>query len=447
MSISGTILMAKRRPLLAASFALALPAAALAGGADDPSVPVLAGLALLLLVARLGAEVATRLGQAAVLGELMAGVLLGNLRHLGLPALDGLASQPGIDLLARIGVVILLFEVGLESTVGQLRAVGGSALLVAVLGVVTPFALGWGTAALLVPEASVSMHAFVGATLTATSVGITARVLRDLGAGRSPEARIILGAAVIDDVLGLLVLSAVTAVIGAASAGGPLDLTGVARQILLALAFLAGALLLGVKLLPRFLRGAARLRTPGVLLASGLAFCFALSWASAAVGLAPIVGAFAAGLVLEEVHTRPFTERGEHGLEALVHPISGFLAPVFFAVMGLRTDLAVFADLSVLGLAAALTVAAVVGKQACALGVLGGQADRLAVGLGMIPRGEVGLIFAEIGRSLSVAGEPVVSKPTFTAVVAMVVVTTLVTPPALAWRIRKLGQGAAAETG
>jgi Kef-type K+ transport system membrane component KefB len=429
--------------------ALVLPAAAMAeaGAHVDPVAAVALELAVLLVAARLGAEIATRFGQAPVLGELLAGVLIGNLDLFGLTLLEPIAADPGVDLLSRLGVIFLLFEIGLEATFAQMLSVGGSSLLVAVLGVMAPFGLGWATAAAVIPGASPYVCAFVGATLSATSVGITARVLRDLGASRTPEARIILGAAVIDDVLGLLVLSGVTAVIAAAAAGTGVDLGAVAGTLGKAMLFLVGSVVLGVALTPRMLHGALRLSTPGVLLAVGLAFCLLLSWAASAMGLAPIVGAFAAGLMLEEVHYRGFKERGEHGLEELVRPISGFLAPVFFAVMGMRTDLRVFADPAVLGLAAALVVAAVIGKQACGLGVLGGKADRITVGIGMIPRGEVGLIFAEIGRGLSVGGVPVVAPPTFAAVIVMVVVTTLLTPTALAWRIRKLGAGSGASQG
>jgi Kef-type K+ transport system membrane component KefB len=398
-------------------------------------------LAVVLLAAKLGAEVAVRLGQAAVLGELVAGLVLGNLDLVGVRLLEGIGTDPAVDLLARLGVILLLFEVGLESTVRQMLSVGWSALLVAALGVATPMALGFLVGAWLLPDAGLVTHAFIGATLSATSVGITARVMQDLGAGQSSEARIILGAAVIDDVLGLLLLSVVTGMAVAAAAG-----TGVAAGTILhtvgeSLAFLVGSLLLGLWLAPRLFRRAAGFRTRGMLLAVGLALCFLFSWAADAVGLAAIVGAFAAGLVLEEVHYRDFTDRGEHGLEVLVAPIVGFLSPVFFVVMGLRTDLRAFARPGAIALAVALTVAAVLGKQACAAGVLGRGTDRLTVGLGMIPRGEVGLIFASIGQQLLIGGVPVVSADTFAALVMMVIVTTLVTPPLLAWRIRRLGAG------
>jgi Kef-type K+ transport system membrane component KefB len=315
-------------------------------------------------------------------------------------------------------------------------SVGWSALLVATLGVAAPMVLGFAVGEWLLPGGGFISHAFIGATLSATSVGITARVMQDLGAGQSPEARTILGAAVIDDVLGLLLLSVVSGLAAAAAAG-----TGIAAGAILgtigeSFAFLVGSLLLGIWIAPRLFRQAARLKGGGVLLALGLTLCFVLSWAADAVGLAAIVGAFAAGLVLEELHYRDFTDRGEHGLEELVAPIVGFLSPVFFVVMGMRTDLRAFAQPGAIGLAAALTVVAIAGKQACALGVLGGGVDRLTVGLGMIPRGEVGLIFASIGQQLMVGGVPLVSRDTFAALVMMVIVTTLVTPPLLAWRIR-----------
>jgi Kef-type K+ transport system membrane component KefB len=365
----------------------------------------------------------------------LGGVLIGNLHLVGVPGLAWMATDSTVDMFARLGVILLLFEVGLESTVHEMLRVGWSSLLVALLGVATPFALGWGVSAWLMPDAGGYTHAFIGATLTATSVGITARVLKDLGRSRSNEARIILGAAVIDDVLGLVILAVVTGVIAAASAGRTISAGEVGVTILSTTGFLVGALVLGVWLSPRFYRAAARLRAPGVLLAVSLAFCFALSWGANVMGLAPIVGAFAAGLILEHAHYEDFVSRGEHGLEELVQPITSFVVPVFFFVMGMRTDLRAFAEDGVLLLAGTLTLAAIVGKQACSLGVLDRGVDRLTVGFGMIPRGEVGLIFANIGLGLSVAGHSVISRSTFSAVVVMVILTTMVTPGLLKWSV------------
>jgi Kef-type K+ transport system membrane component KefB len=203
--------------------------------------------------------------------------------------------------------------------------------------------------------------------------------------------------------------------------------------------FLVGALVLGVLFSKRLFSLASKLRARGVLLATGLAFCFFLSWLSGVIGLAPIVGAFAAGLILEDAHYRDFVGRGEHGLEELIHPISSFLVPIFFVVMGIRADLRSFLQPGIIGLATALTVVAILGKQACSLGVLAKGVDRLTVGLGMIPRGEVGLIFANIGLALTIDGHRIISESTFSAVVVMVIVTTMVTPPALRWSLGRLG--------
>ena len=420
-----------------AGLLLLWPAEASAATAShgDPVAPVVLALAAILLAAKLGGDLAARVKQPPVLGELLAGVLLGNVGLLGIPGFAAVATDPAIDILARLGVLVLLFEVGLESTVRQMLQVGLSSLLVATLGVVTPFALGWGVGAWLLPGSSVYVHAFLGATLAATSVGITARVLGDLGQSRSKEARIILGAAVLDDVLGLVVLAVVTGTIAGADRGEPFSWGLVVLTLGKATVFLVGALGLGVVLSPRLFALASHLRARGVLLAVGLSFCFLLSWLANAIGLAPIVGAFAAGIVLEDVHYRDFVSRGEQGLETLVQPISSFLVPVFFVLMGIRTDLRAFVQPGVLGLAAALTVAAIVGKQACSLGVLGRGVDRLTVGLGMIPRGEVGLIFANVGLALMVGGQRILDQTTFSAVVAMVILTTLVTPPALRWSL------------
>jgi len=405
------------------------------GGHVDPVGKVALALVIILIVAKLGGDLAVRLGQPAVLGELIGGILVGALPLLGFSGLEWLKNDPNIDMLARIGVLILLFEVGLESTVGQMLKVGPSSLLVATLGVAAPFALGWAVGAWILPEQGAYVHAFLGATLTATSVGITARVLKDLGRSKSNEARVVLGAAVIDDVLGLVILAVVTGIITAANMGGSLSAGEIVIILVKAIGFLIGALVLGVLFSKRFFSLASKLRARGVLLATGLAFCFSLSWLSGVIGLAPIVGAFAAGLILENIHYRDFVERGEHGLEDLIHPISSFLVPIFFVVMGMRANLTSFLQPGIIGLAVALTVVAILGKQACSLGVLAKGVDRLTVGVGMIPRGEVGLIFANIGSALTIDGHRIISESTFAAVVVMVIVTTMVTPPALKWSL------------
>ena len=299
----------------------------------DPAV--LIGVAVMLVVAKLGGELFERLRQPSVLGELFAGVLLGNLVIVGFTGAEGLKTNETIAALAELGVIILLFEVGLESDLRQMIEVGWSSLLVAVLGVVAPFLLGWGVSAYFIPDESTLGHVFIGATLCATSVGITARVFKDLGKLATREARIILGAAVLDDVLGLLILAVVAGAIRAAATGGVLSMLDVALIAAKSIAFLVGAIAIGHLLVPRLLRGAGRLETRGVLLTLAISFCLFLAWASAKVGLAPIVGAFAAGLILDEVHYKPTDGRVERDLNDLLQPVSTVLVPIFFVSMGL----------------------------------------------------------------------------------------------------------------
>ena len=404
----------------------------------DPAV--LIGVAIMLVLAKVGGEIFERLGQSAVLGELCAGIVLGNLVIFGFNLVEPLKTNETIAALAELGVIILLFEVGLESDLKEMVEVGWSSLLVAVLGVIAPFFLGWAVSAYFMPGEARLAHIFIGATLCATSVGITARVFKDLGKLATREARIILGAAVLDDVLGLLILVVVAGAIKAAGTGGALSFFDVALIALKSIAFLIGAIVIGQLLFPRMLRGAGRFETRGVLLTLAIACCLFMAWASAKVGLAPIVGAFAAGLILDEVHYKPAGVRKERDLNDLLQPVSTVLVPIFFVLMGLKVDLRLFTRVDILGLALALTVAAIVGKQICAFGVLERGVNRLAVGLGMIPRGEVGLIFAGIGATLmlpaaSGASEPVISSAIFGAVVIMVIITTLITPITLKWSL------------
>ncbi len=425
-------------PRIAAGSGASEAAGAEPGHGLDPVV--LAGVAAMLIIAKLSGELFERFRQPAVLGELIGGIFIGNLTLLGVTMAEPLKMNVVINALAELGVIILLFEVGLQSDLGEMLEVGWSSLLVAVVGVIAPFFLGWGVSAYFLPGEPTLVHIFIGATLCATSVGITARVLKDLGALQSREARIILGAAVIDDVLGLLVLAVVAGAIKAELAGVALSSWQVIIIAFKALAFLAGAVLGGRYLVPRLFRHAGALETRGVLLTLAVAFCFLLAWLAALVGLAPIVGAFAAGVVLDEAQFESFRDRGEHRLEELLQPVSTFLTPIFFVLMGMKVDLRHFARWELLGFATVLTFVAILGKQVCSLAVLDHQVNRLAVGIGMVPRGEVGLIFAGIGATLMLpnpagAVEPVIDTATFGAVVLMVVVTTLVTPPALKWAL------------
>jgi len=436
--------------LIAAALAVMFSTPALAAGADE-AASKFAFLALALVVARLAGFV-ERFGQPAVLGELLAGVLLGN---LGFHFLEGMRHDALVGFLAELGVVILLFQIGLESSFSSLRRVGARAFGVAVIGMAVPFALGLLVGPILVPGASFDAYLFVGAALAATSVGITGRVFRDLGMLDSREARIVLGAAVIDDVLGLILLAVVTSLV----VKGGVDAATIARIVGQSVLFLVGAVVLGRLLSPRLARVLARVHAgEGMKFTLLLALGLALAWLAHEIGLAAIVGAFAAGLFLEPAYFDDFEEpeivqeirpllgslgedasnalrrvldrHAERHHEEMLGPLGYVFVPIFFIYTGMQVRLELFARVDVLLTALALTAAAIAGKLAS--GLAAGQARKWVVGWGMVPRGEVGLIFAAIGRELGAIGES-----SFSAVVLMVILTTLVTPPVLGRLLRR----------
>ena len=426
----------------------------------SPVAPLLAAIVMVLFGAKIVGDLFERIGMPAVLGELFVGILLGNLAYLtgmfgpefhGIDFLHSPAEgsignpyDPGaaLKMLAEIGVVLLLFEVGLESNVRDMLRVGASSMLVAVLGVVAPMLLGVGVGWFFLPDRPFQTWLFLGATLCATSVGITARVLKDLGRSQQKESKIILGAAVIDDVLGLVVLAIVSGIIQQAGQGGEFALSSLLLIIGKAFGFLFAAIVVGsIAARPTF-KAACYLQGHGLLLATSLVICFGFSYLATLVDLAPIVGAFAAGLILEHTHYQELGKKENIELEEAIKPLTALLVPIFFVQMGVNVDLSSFlTNPSVWALAGALTVAAIIGKQVCALGVLEKGLNKLAVGLGMIPRGEVGLIFAGVGLSLRMPltpggpMEPVVQTSTYSAIVVMVMVTTMVTPPLLKWSL------------
>lgn len=412
-----------------------------ASGSSTPTADtlpqVLLGLIIILIAAKLGGDLLMRFGQPAVLGEMIFGIVVGNIYLLGFHGLDFIRTDENIRLLSEIGVIILLLQVGLESDINKLLQVGGSSLVVATLGVIAPFSLGWVASSLLLPAENTYIHVFIGATLCATSVGITARVLQDIGKLQTREARIILGAAIIDDVQGLIILATVLGIINSAARGTSLSVIDISIIVIKAIVFLVLAIVIGRWLSPRVFKFASRLKGNDLLVTVSLGICFALAYLSKLVGLAPIVGAFSAGLILEDVHWRSYWEPGERSIQALVAPIAALLVPIFFVRMGSEIDLTTFANLGVLVFAGSLTVAAVIGKQICGLGVIQKGIDRLSVGIGMIPRGEVGLIFAAMGSSTLINGHKIIQPNVFSAIVLMVIITTLVTPPLLKWSMTR----------
>ncbi|MEO8431421.1 MAG: cation:proton antiporter [Acidobacteriota bacterium] len=371
----------------------------------------LLAFAAALLGAKLAGEIVERLGQPAVLGELLAGVVLG-------PSVLGwVPLSEGILLLAEIGVILLLFEVGIETDAGELLRVGGPALAVALAGMVLPFAGGFLVARALGEPARAAV--FVGAALTATSIGITARVLSELRALETREGRIILGAAVVDDVLGLVVL----AVVSQMGDGTSLDAGFAVRAGGLAIGFLALALVVGMPL-GRWLIGlVGQAGVRGVLVAASVGFALLMSVAARKAGSAEIVGAFATGLVLARTNRR-------HDIDRALKPVVDVFAPLFFVVVGAQVDVRFLNPLTpsnrtVLLLALGLTAVGFVGKFAA--GFVSGRGTRHAfVGAGMVPRGEVGLVFASVGRASGA-----LSPGLFAAVVLAVFGTTFLAPPLL----------------
>ncbi len=382
-----------------------IPPLAAASAAQD----ALVALFVVLLAAKLGEELCRRTGQPAILGEIVAGVAVG-------PSVLGLVSPTEIlEVFSELGVVFLLFVVGLETRLSDMRAVGGPAVRVGVLGVVIPFAAGFGLGELLGDGLNTSL--FLGAALMATSAGITSAVLIDLGVGDRRAARTILGAAVVDDVLALVLLSVVVGI----AEGGGVSITGVAGLLLIAVVFIGVIAVGGSKLLERYPHGLQVFAfshnglLPAVLLLLGLAAL------AGEIGLAAIIGAFLAGMIVAETSHHSDVEDD-------VKPLSDFFPPFFFAYIGLQVDLGALADVGTLGLLLAVTVLAVASK------LIGSwlatprmaRGDRALIAVGMVPRGEVGIIVAGIGATAGV-----IDGELFAVIVGMAVLTTVIAPPVL----------------
>lgn len=429
------------------------PFAYAAGGTDHANIFL--WIAILLFLAKISGLV-ERFGQPAVLGELVIGVVLGNLALAGIGFFEPIKLDRIFSFLAELGVVILLFQIGLESEIQSMRRVGARAFGVACVGVAAPFVLGAIVVGpLLMPGLAHNEYLFLGAALTATSVGITGRVFRDLGRLKMLEAQIILGAAVIDDVIGLIILAVVSAI----ASTGAVGLLEVGWIVLKALLFLVAAIVIGQASAPLLSRHMSKIHTgSGMKFTILISFCLIFAYLAHAIGLAPIVGAFAAGLVLKDVHFRDFAdptinndvraaiadgsarirarvdkvlrEHSRHQLEDLIAPLGHFLVPLFFLYTGMQVRLETFLETSVLGVALAVTAVAFAGKLVS--GVVAGPVDRWLVGWGMAPRGEVGLIFAMVGKQLGAVSEQV-----FSVIVLMVILTTLLTPPVLGHLLRR----------
>jgi Kef-type K+ transport system membrane component KefB len=370
-------------------------------------------LFVILGTAKLFGFLAQKIGQPAVLGELVGGTLVGK-TALGLvdPSIEAL------HLLSELGVIILLFSIGLETRLNSLLKVGTASMAVAVVGVVLPFLLGYGVCTLLGLERLVSI--VCGAALTATSVGITARVLSELGQLNDPESQVVLGAAILDDVVGLVILTVVTGLAG----GDRLTPAGIARISATAFGFLIGTVAIGRLILPRVLGRAARFRHTGSPTIVALMLALGLAWLADAAGSAVIIGAFAAGVLLVD-------SPGHHDVEAGVTRLGHFFVPIFFVCVGAAVDLRALSPFvpsnrHTLLIAGLLTGVAILGKFVAGYAPFWLKARKSLIGVAMIPRGEVGLIFAEVGRSSGVLGPDL-----FAALTLVVMVTTFISPPLL----------------
>ncbi len=436
----------------------------------DPIASVIFWVTLIFFFGIIGRYLAYRLKQPGVLGELLMGVLLGNLCYFfglklavilregpaiftimqdvmaGIPLAQAIkmaianpqqaqqvlmALHDGhgielikvayvVDIFSRYGLIFLLFMVGLESSVDELKHTGRESIQVAILGVLAPIFLGLGVTYALIPNESFKVHLFIAATLSATSVGITARVLKDMKKLNTREAKTILGAAMIDDILGLVILAIVSSLV----IHGLVSLGMVSQIILQAVLFFAGALILGPMVLRKAVGYFSFLEPWEAKFSIAFLFVMVLSWLATVVQLAAIIGAFAAGLIIHDgfFESRDSLHKNLLGIKELVAPLEALLAPLFFMLIGIQVKLESFFDWQVLMLSGGLILAAILGKLISGMGA-NRQDDRLLIGIGMLPRGEVGLVFASIGKTLGV-----ISAPLFSAIILMVIVTTLLAP-------------------
>ncbi len=450
----------------------------------DPVAPVILGVTTILAFAVIGRISARKLNQPTVLGELLVGILLGNIawyygfdliallregprvfeaanqiltgaspeqvvigifgEQKGRELLDIITGPNGgqlmqvaqtLDIFSRYGIIFMLFMVGLGTNLEEMRSVGADSIRVAVIGVIVPVGLGFGAEYLLRPDLPLQTRMFVAATLAATSIGISARVLREAGATNSREGRIILGAAVGDDILGLILLAIVSGIV----ASGSVNVGEILMIVAVSSVFLAAAIVLG----PLVVKMAAHMmRSFDIVEAkmfTSYLFVMVLAWMASLAGLATIIGAFAAGVILHDGYFRYHEEESNEErvvtIRELIMPLEVILVPIFFVLIGIQVKIETFASWPVITLAAGLLVAAVIGKLVSGLGADKGL-KRLAIGIGMLPRGEVGLVFAAIGLTLGVIDDAI-----FAAVVLMVIVTTLAAPPWLKYELsRKAGQ-------
>lgn len=443
----------------------------------DPAASIIFWVTIIFFLGLVGRYTAKKLNLPGVLGELLMGVLAGNLCYFfGLPlaivlregsaifsilssvvsgasmhaavstyipnphyasqVTAALSGSSGtnlfeiafvIDTFSRYGVIFLLFMVGLESSVAELKHTGRESLQVAIIGVVAPILLGLVVTAFLMPNASLTADLFVAATLSATSIGITARVLKDMNKLQTREAKTILGAAMLDDVLGLIILAIVSSIV----ISGMIDMLVISQVVVLAGVFFFGALWIGPWILRKMVSLFHSFESWEAKLFTAFLFVMGMAWLATLAQLATIIGAFVAGIILHDGFFDSHRQKTELKIQTLVAPFEAILAPIFFMLIGIQVKIETFFNWHVILIACGLIVAAIFGKLLSGLGA-NAKADRLLIGIGMLPRGEVGLVFASIGRTIGV-----ISDDLFSAIILMVIVTTLVAPPWLKVRYSK----------
>jgi Kef-type K+ transport system membrane component KefB len=450
------------------------------GGHHDRFAVVYEALVLVLISALIGRFLAKKTKQAPVLGELVVGIIIGSLFYMvGNPAVyiirhydivqhaigemashdltwqtvvsdvlldaklkekelgtltsillnykfpDFLTLTNSAMLFSSLGVILLLFMVGLEIEISELKKVGVSALIVAIIGVVAPFFMGFYISKFLLPLQSLNTHIFVGATLCATSIGITARVFKDMGKLGMGEAKIVLGAAVIDDVLGLIILAVVTGLVTT----GVFELKNIIIITLKSILFFAAVIIFKMKGLMKVIGGFGKLETNNLKLLFSFILLMLFTFLADFIGLATIVGAFAAGLILSDEAFGKNTS-GKKTLEGLFHPFESIFSPVFFVLIGFQVDVTTLFDIDILLIGLAITGVAIIGKLVSTVALKKGY-NKWVVGIGMVPRGEVGLIFASMGKAMGV-----LNSTLFSIIIIVVILSTLITPPFLAMAIK-----------
>jgi len=370
---------------------------------------VLLEILIIIVAAKVGGEIARRLKQPEVLGELIVGV------GIGYTAVIHEQNMAIIGTLAELGIILLLFHVGLDSNINELMKMGRTSLFVACIGIAVPFALGYAVSLAIFSDPMVAL--LIGATLTATSITIPVMVLTEIGKLTSDESKVILGAAVIDDVLGLILLTIIVPILNEEA----FSLLHVTQTAVIAIIFLVGSLILGKKAAPYTIRFLGRMKASGITVVAAFAFSLSLAYLADILGLATVVGGFFAGLILAQAKNRD-------EIYDQITPLTEVFAPVFFVMMGTAISIKTL-NFNAIGIAFLIAFVAIAGKMFSGIGAIGTKMNKFAIGSGMVARGEVALIFISFGLAQGVEGGVGVLTPgIYSSLVLMVIITAIIAP-------------------